>query len=108
MATIAVIPGGVANANIPIKAVPSGQSCTVGIILTTDAAGNSVAVTASPKAFISTGATQNVSVSVTIPTGGGSFYVWVPVTVNGIPVGTWSQGNTLIAQSVEVGVVTWS
>jgi len=108
MANILVVPGRASIATVPIKVVPSGLSSSVGVVLTSDAAGNNAVLQTSQKTFTSTGALQNVQVPVTIPVTGGFFYVWVSVQISGISVGIWSQGDTLIAQSVEVGTIIWS
>ncbi len=108
MAAIIVVPGSARIATVPIKVLPAGLTCSAGIILTSDAAGNNVVYSAPAKAFTSTGAFQNVTVNVTVPAIGGLFYVWVPVTLSGISVGAWGQVDTLMAQGVEVGLVTWA
>ncbi len=108
MASIAVVPGSSITATIPIKVVPGGVSASAGIILTSDSAGNTIVYQSTTKGFTSTGSTQNVAVSVTVPAGGGLFYVWVPISLSGISIGAYSQATTLTAQGVEVGVITWS
>lgn len=108
MATIVVIPGSARVATVPIKVVPAGVSCSTGVILTSDAVGNNSVYQSSLKAFTSTGAWQNVTVSITVPAVGGLFYVWVPVTMSGISVGAFGQADSLMAQGVEVGTVTWT
>jgi hypothetical protein len=108
MATIVVIPGSSINGTVPIKVLPAGVSSSAGIELTTDSAGATIAYQSAQKAFTSTGAFQNVVVPVVVPAAGGLFYVWVNVMLSGILVGVFAQGNTLTAQGVEVGQVTWS
>jgi len=108
MATIVVIPGSSVTGTVPIKVIPAGLSSSVGIILTTDSAGNTIAYQSAQKAFTSTAAVQNVAVPVTVPAAGGLFYVWVNVMLSGISIGAFAQGNTLMAQDVEVGEVIWS
>lgn len=108
MATIVVIPGSSITGTVPIKVLPAGVSCSVGIILSTDPAGNTVVYQSTQKAFTSTGVVQNVAVPVVVPAVGGLFYVWVSVMLSGISIGAFAQGNTLTGQSVEIGIVTWS
>lgn len=108
MPTRVVVPGGSITATVPIKVSPGGISSSVGIILTTDAAGNNVAYQSTQKAFTSTAAVQNVAVPIVVPAAGGLFYVWVLVYLSGILIGAFPQSTTLTAQGVEVGEIIWS
>ena len=105
MAAIILVPG-THVATIPITVVPGGDNCSVGIILTSDSAGNNIVAQSSQTGFTSSGVMQNVAASLSVPAG--NCYVWVNVVINGNPVGAFAQGNTIVGQSVAVGTITWS
>ncbi len=107
MANIIVTPGA-HTATVPITVVPTSLAGSLTVILTTDSAGANIAYTSATVAFTSTAALQNVSVPVTVPAAGGTWYVWVGVTLSGINLGMFAQGNTLTGQSIAIGTIIWS
>ena len=79
-------------ATVPITVMPAGLSISTQVILSTDAAGNSLAATSAVQTFTSSGVAQAVSHPITAP-GAGTYYVGVAVKVAGNLVGIWTQPN---------------
>ena len=98
------------NASVPVTVVPSGQSFGVQVLFTSDVAGNNLAGQSSVITGTSTGSAQVVSVPITTPAIGGTYYVFVAVSVNGVVVGVFAQSasNAVVIPAVTVGTITWS
>ncbi len=78
-----VLNPGTRKAAVPITIIPTGQACSLQVILTNDEAGVSLAGQSVITNFTSTGSLQTVNATLTAPAAG-SYWVWVAVFVNGI------------------------
>jgi hypothetical protein len=98
------------NASVPVTVVPTGQSIGVQVLFTSDLAGNNLATQSNVVTSTSTGSSQTVLVPITTPAIGGTYYVFVAVSVNGVVVGVFAQGaaNSVVIPGVTVGTITWS
>ncbi len=107
MAAVQLTPGA-HTLTVPITMLPASQSGSAYVYLSSDAGGATVVSTGGTQSFTSTGAAQNVALPITVPSGGGSYYVWVVVYENGIGIGAFAQTNTVIVGGVTVGQGAWS
>lgn len=104
-----VLAPGTRTARVPITILPSGQACSLQVLLTSDAAGLKGVGQSNVPTFSSTGAAQNVTATLTAPAAG-TYYVFVAVYVSGILVGVFPQGadNVVIVPGIAVGPIVWS
>ena len=107
MASVELNPGS-HTLTVPITMLPTAQAGSAYVELTSDAAGNNQVAAGTPTNFTSTGAAQNIAMPITVPSGGGIYYVWVIVAENGIVTGAYSQSNTITVGTVTVGQGAWS
>jgi len=91
--------GAAQTATVPITVMPAGLSISTQVILSTDAAGNSLAATSAVQTFTSSGVAQAVSHPLTAP-GAGTYYVGVAVKVAGNLVGIWTQPNIVVVAPI--------
>lgn len=82
-------------ASVPIKVVPSGLSCGAKVFLALDSAGAIIATQSAVMPFGSTGSQQTVAAPLIAPAAG-SYYVFVPVYINGILAGVWSSPSVAV------------
>ena len=107
MPTAPLLPGN-HPAAIPVTVNPPAQSCAVDVVLTSDAAGVNIVYTSAQVAFTSNGLSQTQTVTVNIPATSPTLYAWVGVFVNGILVGMFAQGTSIVVPNVSVGNIGWS
>jgi hypothetical protein len=107
MAQIQITPGN-HSLSLPVTAFPAGQPCAVAVVLTSDAAGQTVVATGAQTTFTSTGASQNVAPAVSVPAVAGIYYVYIAGYMNGVQVAYAEQTNTLLVPSFTIGQGTWS
>ena len=93
---------------VPITMLPTGQAGSAYVELTSDVGGSNQIAAGTPTGFTSTGVAQNVAMPITVPVGGGIYYVWVVVTENGIVIGAYSQSSTITVGQVTVWQGSWS
>lgn len=99
-------PGVTKTAIAPITVAPSGLSCQVELFLGPN--DTTKVATSGLKAFTSTGAQQNITLPVTMPTAGGvAYHVYLDVYVAGILVLAYVATEDVIIPSASVGPITW-
>lgn len=99
-------PGASKTPKAPITVTPSGMSCSAELWLSTDA--STKAATSGKISFTSTGAAQNVSLPVTMPTAGGTYKVYLDVYYGTTLIGRFVATEDVIIITVDVGTITWS
>jgi hypothetical protein len=106
MATQYFVAGASKTPKAPIKVEPSGMSCSAELWLSTDAA--TKAATSGKVSFTSTGALQNVSLPVTLPTAGGTYKVYLDVYYGTTVLGNYVATDSVAVIAITVGDITWS
>ena len=107
MAAVQLV-GGVHTLTLPVTVIPAGQPCGIKIVLTSDTAGQNVVATGGETSFSSIGIAQNVAPSITVPSGGGSYYTYIAGYMNGVQVAYGAQTNTVVVPGFVIGTGTWS
>jgi hypothetical protein len=106
MAQIVFTPAAAKTGTAPLTVTPSGLTCTAELYLGPDA--STKTVTSGPKAFTSTGSSQNVACPVTMPTVGGTYNIYLNVSTGGVLIGAFVGTDTVAIPTVTVGTITWS
>lgn len=100
-------PGVSRTAIAPITVSPSGLACKAELFLGPNDA--TKVATSGLKAFTSTGASQSISLPVTMPTAGGVAYkVFLDVFVNSYRILAYKATEDVIIPSGEVGPIVWT
>ncbi len=94
------------TATAPITVKPSGLLCQAELWLTKDA-GVTKAATSGLKSFTSTGAVQNISFPVTMPSVWGDFLVYIDVFAEGMLIGAYVATEHVIIPDVIIGPPVW-
>jgi len=103
-----VIPPGARTLTVPITVTPSGQSYSALVYLSSDLGGLNAVATGAQVQRTSTGATQNVPLTITVPSSGVGMSAFVVVYVGGQYYGTFTQTTTVTIGGVTVGEGVWS
>lgn len=99
-------PGSAQTAVAPITVSPSGLSCEAELFLGPNE--TTKVATSGRRAFTSTGASQSVSLPVTMPTAGGlAYHVYLDVFVSGYRLLAYKATEDVIIPEGSVGPITW-
>ncbi|MDZ4247556.1 MAG: hypothetical protein U1D67_10630 [Dehalococcoidia bacterium] len=93
------------TAKARITVSPSGLSCSAELWLSKD--GTTKQATSGGKTFTSTGAPQDVSLPVTMPSGGWQYGVYLDVYVAGNLMGAYRGTEDVLIPSVSDPIITW-
>jgi hypothetical protein len=100
--------GSAHTANAAITVGPSGLACGAELYLSRDG-GATKAATSGVKSFTSTGASQNISLPVTMPSAAGySYGVYLDITSGGSLLAGFQATENVIIPSVGTPVITWT
>lgn len=94
------------TATVPITVTPAGLACTVEVFLGPNQATKSS--TSGKIAFTSTGVAQNVNVSVPMPSGGGTFHVFIDVMYQTSMLASFQATEDVTIATAVVGPPIWS
>ena len=102
-----VMPPGVSRTAVaPITVSPSGLACEAELFLGPNE--TTKVVTSGRKSFTSTGASQSISLPVTMPTAGGlAYHVYLDVFVAGYRLLAYKATEDVIIPEGSVGPITW-
>ena len=99
-------PGSARTAVAPITVKPSGLACEAELFLGPNE--TTKVVTSGRKSFTSTGASQSISLPVTMPTAGGlAYHVYLDVFVAGYRLLAYKAVEDVIIPEGSVGPITW-
>jgi len=99
--------GSTHNANMSISVSPAVMPCEAELFLSIDG-GATKAATSSPIGFVSTGASQNVILPVTMPMVGGLYYtVYVDIFIEGLLFAGFEGTEGIIIPLVGTATITW-
>ncbi len=99
-------PGSARTAVAPITVKPSGLNCEAELFLGPNE--TTKVATSGRRAFTSTGASQSVSLPVTMPTAGGlAYHVYLDVFVNSYRLLAYQATEDVIIPEGSVGPITW-
>ena len=98
--------GTVHTATVPVTVLPPGVPCSMIMGLTKDG-GTTMTVVSPSVAFTSTGAQQNVSLSITMPDEWGEYAVYIDVLYETTVIGAYIATEHVIIPYVEVGPPQW-
>ncbi len=94
------------TAKIPITVTPSNLGCQVELYLGPNQ--STKTVTSGQVTFTSTGSSQNVNVTITLPTTAGAYNVYIDITSGGYLIGAYIDSNTIVIPSGSIGPIVWS
>jgi hypothetical protein len=113
-----IAPGAAKSATASVTALPSGQTYTGNVFITSDSAGLTQVAAGPTVTFVATGASQNVGpMSYTAPStfnaaGGsaGNWWGWVVISLGGVPivVSSGAQGVAITLGQVTINSVQWN
>ncbi len=99
-------PGSPKTAKVPVTVIPAGLPCQAEIFLGPN--DSTKVVTSGPVNFTSTGAAQQVSLPVTMPTVAGSYHVYINITSGGYLIAAYVATDDVVIPSAVVGPPVWS
>ena len=89
----------------PITVSPPGLSCKGELWLTTN--GTTKNATSGMVPFTSTGASQSVRFSVTMPSAAGEFSVYLDIYADSLLIGSYIATESVVVPGVEIGPISW-
>jgi len=100
-------PGAAKTATVPVTAKPAGMACEVELFLGPN--DTTKVATSGRKPFTSTGALQNVTCPVTMPTNGGSAYhVYIDVYTGGYKFIAGIATEDVVIPGGSIGPIDWA
>jgi len=94
------------TARVPITVIPAGLNCSVELWLTPN--GTTKTSTSGKINFVSTGASQNVTIPIVTPTTPGQYDVYIDVYVDTYLIVGYIATDDVIVPSGTVGPPVWS
>ena len=98
--------GSIKTASAPITATPAGMACEAELFLGTSPTVK--AATSGLKPFTSTGVSQPVSLTVTMPAGGVAYHVYIDVYASGIKFLSYIATEDVVIPGGSIGPITWA
>ena len=108
MATNVFMPSSAHVATVPITVSPSGLACSAELWLSATPGGSGTKLASVTKTFTSTGAAQNITFNVTMPSTSGVIYIFIDLYVGGQLLLGYNVVDTITVPSGSVGPPVWS
>jgi len=100
-------PGATKTVIVPVTVKPAGMACEIEVFLGPNS--TTKIVTSGRKPFTSTGASQNVTCPVTMPTeGGAAYHVFIDVYTGGFLFLAGKATEDVVIPGGSIGPVTWA
>jgi len=96
--------GSIHTATAALSLSPADLSCTAELWLSKDGVSKDASASAS---FTSTGASQNVQFSVTMPAGGFSYRVLLDISADGYLIGSFEATESVLIPTVTPPEIVW-
>jgi len=94
------------SATASLTVTPSGMACTAELFLSLN--GTTKAATSGHVSFTSSGGQQSITLSVTMPSVGGSYGVYLDIEAGGYLLAAYQATENVIIPTVSLPVIVWA